>query len=272
MPETLPVTLTIAGSDSGGGAGIQADLKTFQAFGCFGTTAITAITCQNTTGVSAVQGIDPNIVAGQLEDVLADFPVAGAKTGMLFSAPIIEAISIVWQSTGKKIPLVIDPVMVSTSGHRLLESSAEAALLDFLKHASLITPNLPEAEVILGRSVQSLTDMQNAAREIHKRTGAQVLLKGGHRLQESKRIGEAIDVFFDGDQIQEFTRPVLDVRNTHGTGCTLSAAIAAELAHGRSMIKAIEAARDYLHGAIQNAPNLGAGSGPLNHMWRNRKA
>ncbi len=263
-----PVTLSIAGSDSGGGAGIQADLKTFQAFGCFGTTAITAITCQNTTGVSAVQGIEPGIVAGQLRDVLSDFPVAAAKTGMLFSTAIIQTVADVWReaTAAKPIALVVDPVMVATSGDRLLESSAEQALQDFLKQATLITPNLPEAEVILGRAIGSLTEMHAAARELHAQTGAQILLKGGHRLQADERPGEAVDVFFDGRELRESTRPILNARNTHGTGCTLSAAIAAGLALGRSTLNAIEDARDFLQGAMANAPNLGAGSGPLNHM------
>ena len=265
----FPVKLTIAGSDSGGGAGIQADLKTFQAFGCFGTTAITAVTCQNTTGVSAVQGIEPGIVAGQLRDVLADFPVAAAKTGMLFSKEIIETVAQVWREIdSQRIPLVVDPVMVSTSGHRLLESAAEAALLDFLKYADLITPNLPEAEVLLGRPVLDLGAMHTAARELFEMTGARVLLKGGHRRRDVDRPGEAIDVFFDGENVQEFTRPVLNARNTHGTGCTLSAAIAAGLAHHRPIHVAVDDARDYLHGAMLHAPNLGAGSGPLNHFWR----
>ncbi|MEQ9363480.1 MAG: bifunctional hydroxymethylpyrimidine kinase/phosphomethylpyrimidine kinase [Leptospirales bacterium] len=269
---TLPVVLSIAGSDSGGGAGIQADIKTFQSFGSFGTTAITAITCQNTTGVSAVQGIDPKIVSGQIQDVLADFPVTAAKTGMLFSTAIIEAVSATWRDHAREIPLVIDPVMVATSGDRLLEASAEAALMELLKQAALITPNLPEAAVILKRPLESLAQMRDAAREIHDQTGAAVLLKGGHRLQAAERPGEALDVFYDGDDLLEISRPALVARNTHGTGCTLSAAIAAGLARGASLIAAIEAARDYLHGALQNAPDLGAGSGPLNHMWRQRGA
>ncbi|MCR9143428.1 MAG: bifunctional hydroxymethylpyrimidine kinase/phosphomethylpyrimidine kinase [bacterium] len=262
-----PVALSIAGSDSSGGAGIQADLKTFQALGCFGTTAITAITCQNTTGVSAVQGIDPGIVAGQIRDVLADFPVAAAKTGMLFSAEIIAAVSEAWRTTAGQIPLVVDPVMVATSGHRLLETTAEAALIAFLQQATLITPNLPEAEVILERSIQSMTDMHAAARELQKQTRASVLLKGGHRLQSGERPGEAVDILFDGSNIEEIARPVLSTNSTHGTGCTLSAAIAAGLSQGQSLITAVHAARDYLHGAVQHAPGLGAGSGPLNHMW-----
>ena len=270
MRKQPPVTLTIAGSDSGGGAGIQADLKTFQAFGCFGTTAITAITCQNTTGVSAVQGIDPEIVAGQIRDVLDDFPVAAAKSGMLFSAEIIKAIAQVWRDQARNIPLVIDPVMVSASGHRLLQVDAENELRNFMQYATLITPNLPEAGVLLGRDIQNLVQMQEAARALVNLVGTPVLLKGGHRLADARRNDEAIDLYCDGKDIQELVRPVLDARNTHGTGCTLSAAIAAGLARGQEPLEAIEKARDYLHGAMDRAPNLGAGSGPLNHMWRDQ--
>ena len=263
----LPVTLTIAGSDSGGGAGIQADLKTFQAFGCFGTSALTAITAQNTRGVSGVQGLDPDIVAGQIRAVLEDFPVGAAKTGMLFSVEIIQAVRSALENS--RVPVVVDPVMVATSGDRLLQAEAERALIDFLSEATVITPNLPEAGVILGRELRSLADMREGARELHERTGAAVLLKGGHRLQDSEQTGQAIDVFYDVDgRLFEEARPVLDARNTHGTGCTLSAAIAAGLAHGRSLRDAVREARDYLHGAIEHAPNLGSGSGPLNHMWR----
>lgn len=274
----IPVCLSIAGSDSGGGAGIQADLKTFQAFGCFGTTAITAVTCQNTSGVSAVQGLAPNIVVGQLRDVLADFPVAAAKTGMLFSVEIIEAITAAWnnhhtdaaKSRRPCIPLIADPVMVATSGHRLLEREAEEALIHFLKMATLITPNIPEAEVIIGRSISSLDQMRDAAKDLAGTCDTAVLLKGGHRLLEKnpERAGEAIDILYDGYELREFSHSVLPTNNTHGTGCTLSAAIAAGLASGADLPSAIGAAREYLRGAIEHAPGFGAGSGPLNHMWR----
>ncbi|MCB1307139.1 MAG: bifunctional hydroxymethylpyrimidine kinase/phosphomethylpyrimidine kinase [Leptospiraceae bacterium] len=276
MSDSIPVVLTIAGSDSGGGAGIQADLKTFQAFACFGTTAITAITCQNTTGVSGVQAVDPEIVAGQLHDVLIDFPIAAAKTGMLFSAPIIRAIQHTLKQDAAlsrdtkhisdKLRLVVDPVMVASSGDRLLQRDAEEALIAFMREcAALITPNLPEAEVILNKSI---SDVDEAALELFSLTGACVLIKGGHRLAERTSANESIDVFYDGRDIHHISRPVLSGRNTHGTGCTLSAAIAAELARGTEMHAAIESARDYLHGAMQHAPGLGKGIGPLNHMWR----
>lgn len=261
----LPVVLTIAGSDSGGGAGIQADLKTFQAFRCFGTSVITAITAQNTKGVTAVQGIDADVVAAQLEAVLDDFPVKAAKTGMLFSAPIIKAIKRVWQKHTERIPLVVDPVMVASTGARLLEPEAEAALTDFLKLARLITPNLPEAECLLGHTISGESGMKEAALELYDRFGSSVLVKGGHRLGLDGRV---LDVLYDGTKFLTFTSERLPEKNTHGTGCTLSAAVAANLALGLGLQEAVAGARDYLVGAIKNAPGLGEGYGPLNHLWR----
>lgn len=269
---TLPVVLTIAGSDSGGGAGIQADLKTFQAFGTFGTSAVTAVTCQNTAGVSAVQGIEPDIVAGQIRAVLSDFPVQAAKTGMLFSPDIIRAVRVAWQEHGAGIALVADPVMVAATGARLLQREAEEELAVFLKDcATLITPNLPEAEVLLDREIATLAQMHAAAVELRDRFAAMVLLKGGHRrVDADERAEEAVDVMLglDDDTVRELTLPVVHSRNTHGTGCTLSAAIAAGLALGRAPEDAVRDAKEYLHGAIRHAPNLGSGKGPVNHMWR----
>lgn len=262
---TLPVVLTIAGSDSGGGAGIQADLKTFQAFRCFGTTVITAITAQNTQGVTGVQGIDPEIVAAQLEAVLADLPVKAAKAGMLFSAPIIEAVQDVWKRQAEDIPLVVDPVMVASTGARLLKPEAEAALTEFLRLARLITPNLPEAEVLFGRPISGESGMKEAALELYDRFGSAVLIKGGHRLGLDGRV---LDVLYDGTKFLTFTSERLPEKNTHGTGCTLSAAITSNLALGLGLQEAVAGARDYLIGAIKNAPGLGSGFGPLNHLWQ----
>ncbi len=263
---SLPVALTIAGSDSGGGAGIQADLKTFQALSCYGTTAITAITCQNTTGVSAVQAIDPDIVAGQIRDVLVDLPVKAAKTGMLFSRDIMDAVRNTWKKYAEKQALIVDPVMVASSGDRLLEPDAEDALIEFLNEATLITPNLPEAEVILNQSICSLDEMKAAAEKLYEQTGAAVLLKGGHRLSESSNNKKVTDVFFNGDaKLLEY--PLHPEKNTHGTGCTLSAGIAAGMARDMSMVDAVTLAREFIDGAIKNAPGLGAGTGPLNHLW-----
>lgn len=262
MQSTSPVALTIAGSDSGGGAGIQADLKTFQFLGCFGTTAITAVTCQNTRGVSAVQGLAPDIVRAQIRDVLLDFPVAAAKTGMLYSAEIIQSVALEWGEHGGNIPLVVDPVMVATSGDRLLEAAGERALIDFLGRATLITPNLPEAEVILGRAISpEPADMKEAACEIQKRHGAAVLLKGGHKTTGA----EMIDVLVNGSESQFIVRPRIRTSNTHGTGCTLSAAITAGLAKGESLARSVSRARDYLQRALESAPAIGSGHGPLNH-------
>jgi hydroxymethylpyrimidine kinase/phosphomethylpyrimidine kinase len=271
MP-AMPVALTIAGSDSGGGAGIQADLKTFQALGCFGTSVLTAITAQNTTGVTAIQGIEPDVVAAQMRAVLDDFPVGSAKTGMLFSVEIIQAVRETWralhETRSQRIPLVVDPVMVASTGARLLEAAAERALIEFLSEATLITPNLPEAEVILDGKIEGVSKMEEAVRELHKRTGAIVYLKGGHRLDPN---GESVqDLYFDGTDMQTLEGPRLEARSTHGTGCTLSAAMAARLARGDTSLAASRAAREYLVGAMRNAPGLGAGIGPLNHAWNLR--
>ncbi|MCB1168064.1 MAG: bifunctional hydroxymethylpyrimidine kinase/phosphomethylpyrimidine kinase, partial [Leptospiraceae bacterium] len=259
-------------SDSGGGAGIQADLKTFQALGCFGTTAITAITCQNTTGVSAVQAIDPDIVAGQIRDVLVDLPVAAAKTGMLFSMDIMDAVRNTWKKYATNQPLIVDPVMVASSGDRLLEPDAEDALIEFLNEATLITPNLPEAEVILNRSIDTLEAMRDAASELHELTGAAVLLKGGHRLvqNETKAGKSVIDVLCTEEKQELLEFPLHSEKNTHGTGCTLSAAIAAAMAQGKDLHQAVHIAREFIDGAIANAPGLGSGTGPLNHLWKQK--
>lgn len=262
----LPVVLTIAGSDSGGGAGIQADLKTFQAFGCFGTTVITAVTAQNTLGVRAVQGVDPDVVRAQIDAVFQDFPVAAAKTGMLFSAGIIAEVRAAFEGLSIRIPLVVDPVMVASSGDRLLETSAESALIHFLSTAAVITPNIPEAELIVSRRIASIADMKAAARELFEKTGAAVLLKGGHRAEHSAVV---TDVLFEGSGETILEAPLVDARNTHGTGCTLSAGIAAGLARGLALKQAVLDAKEFLNGALASAPGLGKGTGPLNHMWRN---
>jgi hydroxymethylpyrimidine/phosphomethylpyrimidine kinase len=264
----LRLALTIAGSDSGGGAGIQADLKTFHAFGCFGTSAITAITAQNTLGVRAVQAIEPLVVRQQIEAVVEDFSVGAAKTGMLFSAAIIAEVRDVLESLHPRLPLVVDPVMVASSGDRLLESSAEAALSDFLSIATLVTPNIPEAELLTGRKIHSIEDMKEAAAALRARTGAAVLLKGGHRAAHSDVV---TDVFFDGDYTL-LEAPLVPARNTHGTGCTLSAGIAAGLAKGLGLLDSVKQSKEFLKGALANAPGFGKGIGPLNHLWNAGRA
>jgi hydroxymethylpyrimidine kinase/phosphomethylpyrimidine kinase len=268
---TLPVTLTIAGSDSGGGAGIQADLKTFQAFRCFGTSVVTAITAQNTTGVSAVTAVETDMVSAQLKAVLEDFSVKAAKTGMLFSGNIIRTVRNLWlEDYGRNIPLVVDPGMVSTSGDRLLQEDAESELKELLKLAFIITPNLPEASVLLNHEIPDLTSMIKSAKELYKITGAIVLLKGGHRFlakgSDAPDSEKVTDIYYDGKSVKKLTYERLHTQSTHGTGCTLSSAITAGLAQGLDPYKAVIKARKYLDTAMRNAPGLGRGHGPLNHM------
>ncbi len=274
----LPVLLTIAGSDSGGGAGIQADLKTFGALGTFGTSVITAVTCQNTMGVGGMQSIEPSIVAEQIEKIYEDFPVAAIKTGMLFSTEIIQVVRERWEKNNtKKSFLVIDPVMVSSSGHKLLKKEAEEELISFLSSGYLITPNLPEAELILACSIKTTAEMIEAAKMLYEKHQTNVLLKGGHLQfdeklnQKNKKYKEdnsiCIDVYYDGEKEELIRYPRLQTKNTHGSGCTLSAAIAACLGKGIALKEAIHEGRKYLQGAIKNAPNLGSGIGPLNHFW-----
>ncbi|MGD8700384.1 MAG: bifunctional hydroxymethylpyrimidine kinase/phosphomethylpyrimidine kinase [Gemmatimonadales bacterium] len=257
---TRYVALTIAGSDSGGGAGIQADLKTFHAFGVFGTSAITAITAQNTLGVRSVQRIEPHVVADQIRAVADDLRPMAAKTGMLADAEIIEAVAAALQET-RLTRLVVDPVMVAKSGARLLREDAVGALTtELLPLSEVITPNLPEAAILAGRDVTTVEDMRAAARLLIERGARSVLLKGGHLTG-----GTLVDIYFDGDEWHEWRDDRLDTRHTHGTGCTLSAAICAGLALGRSRLEAVVDARDFTRLAIQTAPGLGAGHGPLNH-------
>jgi hydroxymethylpyrimidine/phosphomethylpyrimidine kinase len=256
----MKVALTIAGSDSGGGAGIQADLKTFAAHGVFGTSAITAITAQNTRGVTGIEAISPQTVAAQIRAVFDDFPVAAAKTGMLFTTAIIEAVADAMRSLDFPT-LVVDPVMVASSGDRLLEPEAEQTLIgSIIPIAYVVTPNIAEAETITGRAIESLAGMRDAARQIFDQHGARALVKGGHRIER------ATDVLYDGEQWHEFSSERLDPKNTHGTGCTLSAAIAANLALGRNLVDAVQRAKDYVVRCIRHAPGLGSGTGPMNHF------
>lgn len=258
-----PVALTIAGSDSGGGAGIQADLKTFAALGVFGTSALTAITAQNTRGVDAVEVLSVEIVYAQIKSVAADFKIGAVKTGMLANAAIVEIVTKAVRDFA--LPhLVVDTVMVSKSGHRLLAPEAEDALRSMLlPQAFLITPNLPEAEVLCGKKITDLAGMKSAARELHALGARHVLVKGGH-LEGA----QATDVFFDGAEFYELDLPRVTTRSTHGTGCTLSAAIAAYLASGKPVLEACDAAKQYLTSALAHAVPLGAGHGPVNHFWK----
>ena len=264
MPDTaIPCVLTIAGSDSGGGAGIQADLKTFTALRVFGMAAITSVTAQNTVGVTGVHDLPPEFVAEQIDDVARDIGVDAAKTGMLSSAAIVEAVadSVARNSITR---LVVDPVMVAKSGDPLLQESARQAMRKrILPLAWLVTPNVPEAEVLAGVRITGPQQVEQAARNIHRLGARYVLLKGGHMEGEN-----AVDYLYDGQTIQTFSAPRIATRNTHGTGCTYSAAIAAYLARGCAIGEAVQRAQAYLTGAIQHSFPLGAGHGPLNHFWR----
>jgi len=254
-----PVALTIAGSDSGGGAGIQADLKTFQAFRAFGTSAITAITAQNTLGVTGVHTIPSEMVRAQIDAVCTDLRPRACKTGMLATRELVETVAEAIHDHGID-RYVLDPVMIATSGDRLLDADAEQAITsELLPLAIVITPNLDEAAVLTGEPVETREDMHRAARILVERGARAALIKGGHL-----RGGTVTDVFFDGERTREWTRTRLNTRSTHGTGCTLSAAIAAGLAHNRPLPDAIDDALRFVHRAIQTAPELGSGQGPLN--------
>ncbi len=256
----VPVALTIAGSDSGGGAGIQADLKTFQALGVYGMSALTAVTAQNTSGVVDVLELPPALVAAQMDAVLDDIGADAAKTGMLAAAPIIEAVAASLRRHGLT-KVVVDPVMVAKSGDRLLRQDAVTALRTVLLPLALIvTPNVPEAEVLAGRRIASLADAEAAARRIHDLGPGYVVVKGGH-LE-----GDATDVAFDGEQPHRLEAPRLDRRHTHGTGCTFSAAIAAGLAKGQAPLTAIREAKQAITRAIEHGLSLGHGTGPTNHF------
>lgn len=261
-----PVALTIAGSDSGGGAGIQADLKTFAAHRVFGTSALAALTAQNTTGVTGVHLVPAGFVVEQVEAVLADLPVAAVKTGMLATAEIIAAVAALAEA-GRLPNLVVDPVMVTSNGDRLLDPDAEGTYRHRLFPASrVVTPNLHEAQVLLGAELTGLDDVRHAARELH-RTGCEVVvIKGGHPTPDAA--DEAVDVWYDGRQVHELRGPRIEAANNHGTGCTFASAVAARLAHGDDVGDALAAAKSYVTRAMAGASRwrLGAGHGPLDHF------
>jgi hydroxymethylpyrimidine/phosphomethylpyrimidine kinase len=265
----LPRALTIAGSDSGGGAGIQADLKTFFALGCHGMSAITALTAQNTVAVTGVYEVEPSFVVAQVEAVATDIGVDAAKTGMLASAPLVEAVSKAVEAFEIR-KLVVDPVSVSKHGDRLLaEDAVEAVRTALLPLAEVVTPNLHEAAVLARAGELTTTaDMREAARAIHALGPRWVLVKGGH-LEGAGPGGDAesIDLLFDGSEFVELRGPRFDTRDTHGTGCALSAAIAARLAHGDSTLDALHAAKRFVSGAIERSLRIGAGYGPVNPGW-----
>ena len=256
----IPKALTIAGSDSGGGAGIQADLKTFSAFRVFGMSVITAVTAQNSLGVQGVENLPPAFVALQLHSVLSDFGAGAAKCGMLSTAPIIEAVAATLADDPIE-KLVVDPVMVAKSGDALLQPDARQALIErVLPLALVVTPNLPEAESLAGIPVASRPDMEEAARRIHRLGPRYVLVKGGHLK------GDAIDLLWNGKAFTAFRAPRIDSGNTHGTGCTLSAAIVAGLARGQAIGDAIRDAKAYVTRAIREGFAAGRGVGQLRHF------
>ena len=256
----IPKALTIAGSDSGGGAGIQADLKTFSAFRVFGMSVITAVTAQNSVGVQAVENLPPAFVAQQLRSVLGDFGADAAKCGMLSTAPIIESVAAALREHPIE-RLVVDPVMVAKSGDALLRPDAREALVNrILPLALVVTPNLPEAEVLANMRVEARPDMEEAARRIHALGPRCVLVKGGHLK------GEALDLLWNGREFTAFVAPRVDSPNTHGTGCTFSAAIAAGLSRSQALGDAIREAKAYVTQAIREGFTLGRGVGQLRHF------
>lgn len=256
-----PVVLTIAGSDSGAGAGIQADLKTFAALGVYGVSVITAITAQNTVGVRAVQEIDPDMIAAQLDALADDFQIAALKTGMLSSATIIEAVVAGIRRHDLR-PLVVDPVMIAKSGDRLLrEDAVETLRRALLPLAHVVTPNLPEAEVLTGRTIWTHADRVAAGRAIMELGAHAVVIKGGHSDEDP-----IVDLLVDSDGVREFRAARILTRSTHGTGCTFSSAIVAGLGLGKDLATAVGEAREYLSSALAQAPGLGHGHGPLNHF------
>jgi hydroxymethylpyrimidine/phosphomethylpyrimidine kinase len=262
MRKNIPVALTIAGSDSGGGAGIQADLKTFAALGVHGTSAITCLTAQNPRGVFGIQAATPAMVRAQIEAVFAEFAPAALKSGMLYSTAIIRSVAACLKEL-PKTALVLDPVMVATSGARLLKDSAIRALRDNLfPLASLLTPNLDEAGVLTGLTIHSPDAMRRAAHQLHDQTGCAILLKGGHL----RGMREAIDLFYDGRSELLLQAPFARGISTHGTGCTYSAAITALLARGRSLERAVQEAKEFITQAIVQSQPAGAHT-VLNSFW-----
>lgn len=258
----MKTALTIAGSDSGGGAGIQADIKTFSAHGVFGMSVITSVTAQNTVEVRSVQHIENDIIRDQIAAVLEDIGADAVKIGMLGSAKIVGLVAEMLTEYPPEY-VIVDPVMISKSGHRLLEDDAAFELKNkLIPIATLVTPNIPEAEVLSDFTIQSKQDLYKACEAIHQLGAQAVFLKGGHLA------GNPDDLFYDGKTFTWFKSERIQTSNTHGTGCTLSAAIAANLALGQNLLQAIGNAKEYITGAIQNSLSIGNGHGPLNHFYR----
>ncbi len=253
-----PIALTIAGSDPSGGAGLQADLKTFHQHQVYGASVVTLLTVQNTMDVSRVEVMDPELVLAQIDAVTGDLPVGAAKTGALGSAPVVRAVAEAAAAFG--FPLVVDPVMISKHGAALLDDEARQALDGLFTHAALITPNAPEAAALTGLPVDDLEQARVAAAALAKR-GCSVLLKGGH-LGDS----DAIDLLLHEGELHELPAKRIDTKHTHGTGCTYAAAITARLARGDTLVDAVTGAKGWLTRAIATAPGIGHGQGPVNHL------
>ena len=268
--QNYPRVLTIAGSDSGGGAGIQADIKSISANGCFAASAITAITAQNTLGVNAVEGLSIDIIEGQIEAVLSDIGTDSIKIGMLHSAEVVQCVARMLRKYNIK-DVVLDPVMVSTSGHKLIEDDAiEVMRTELMPLARVITPNIPEAEILLGEHIDNQSALPQAARRLAEKYHVSVLLKAGHLVND-----ELIDVFYnrETDEVIYLSAKRIDTPNTHGTGCTLSSALAAQLAKGLPLTEAVRAAKTYINEAIIHGANytIGHGHGPVSHFYCLRK-
>ena len=260
----MKTVLTIAGSDSIGGAGIQADIKTISANGCYAMSVITSVTAQNTLGVSGIHDIPPEFAEKQLEAVFSDIRPDAVKIGMLSDTKIINSVADFLKRENAE-NVVADTVMVSTSGHRLITEDAVKTLVEkIFPVADIVTPNIPEAETLTGMKIESESDMKAAAKKIMNLGCKSVLVKGGH-LKNT-----AADVFYDGREFSVFRNVIIDNPNTHGTGCTLSSAIAANLALGHSMAESVENAKNYVTGAIADGLDLGKGRGPLNHFYKNK--
>ena len=259
----MKIALTIAGSDSGGGAGIQADLKTFAAHGVYGTSAIAALTAQNTQAVLGVYPIPPDFVVAQIEAVASDIAVHAVKTGMLATPGVVEAVAGAL-ARWAFVHVVVDPVMVAKSGDQLLaEEAVQSVRRDLIPRASVITPNRMEAEVLLGRPVRTRDDARDAARRLVDLGAGAAVLKGGHFDD-----ADVVDLLFDGSAFHEFRHPRQQTRHTHGTGCTFAASLAANLALGHALPDAVQQTTDYVAGAIAHGLAIGKGHGPLDHFWK----
>lgn len=259
----MTTALAIAGSDSGGGAGLQADLKTFAAHRVFGLSAVTAVTAQNSVRVESIYPIPAAVVAAQIESVVSDFEIHAVKTGMLVNVAIVEAVAATIETLN--VPnLVVDPVILATSGERLLSKDAVAKVkTELFKRAHVVTPNRPEAELLTGHSINSITEVHDAAHRIHDLGPAAVILKGGHMPGD-----DIVDVLFDGHDFVEFRKPRINTIHTHGSGCTFGAAVASGLALGQTLTEATQSATSYVEQAIRHALRTSHDHSPLQHFWR----